>query len=162
MAFWNRIFGTPNPPKFSGPVHESAEAFIRSFCQDYNIWNDYCLAASDKRKRTNYSKMPSELSEAYAEFVYKYTAPEVSLQPISFGTDATFDPNRLTCNPAKIANARLTQVFSIRSTLGNWSNDYIAHIIEREDGSLQLEQIFYIDPFPETANGSGTEYLPCL
>lgn len=48
---------------------------MRSFCQDYKIWNDYCLEASDKRKRTNYSKMPSELSEAYAEFVFNTPLP---------------------------------------------------------------------------------------
>lgn len=153
---------TSKRPEFAGPDHRSGEAFIRSFCQDYKTWNDHCMAISAATECLKRPEMMSELSKVYSGFVGKYATPDIELQLISFGTDASFDPNRVTCGTARIEGSRLKQPFSIKSVHGDWSDEYIAHIKESVDGSFRLEQIYYIDPFPEDNKENEAAFLPSL
>lgn len=162
MVFWMRKTDETKLPKFVEPDHESPEAFIRSFCQDYKSWNDHCVAVSAATDRSEDPKMMSRLQKIYDDFVAGYVVPNTRMQLISFGTDASFDPDRLTFGALKIEDTGLKQQFSIKSLQGDWSDDYFAHLHRSEDHGFRLEQIYYIDPFPEDYVESQGPFLPSL
>lgn len=162
MAFWKRKTEEQKPPQFVEPDHGSPEAFIRSFCQDYKIWNDFCMVAKAEGNSAKGPKLMSRLQGIYEEFVARYVVPNIVPQLISFGTDASFDPERLRFGNLEEVGDRLTQEFSIKSTIFDGSDDYIAHIHRSEDHRLQLQQIYYIDPFQNEVLDDEERLLPCL
>ncbi|MEP1327681.1 hypothetical protein [Pseudophaeobacter sp.] len=162
MAFWKRKTEGRKLPKFAEPNHKSPEAFILSFCQDYKAWNDFCMAENAAEDRSEEAKLMSRLERIYVEFVAGYVVPNTRLQLISFGTHASFAPDRLSFGTREVADDRLTQKFSIKYTTGDGSDEFIAHLHRSEDHRFQLQQIYYIDPFPDDPLDDQARFLPFL
>ncbi len=162
MALWNNRKNLKVRLEFSGPDHEDSGTFIRSFCSDYKIWNDHCMALSGAEKASKRATTGEHLSELYSEFVTAYTLPSIKLQLIAYGTDATFDPSRLPIGSLQNDGNRLKQTLFIKSSHNDFSDEYFAILTKSGDGTLTLEQIYYVDPFPEDYAEGEEPILPCL
>lgn len=162
MAFWKRQKSKKAEPVFRGPDQSDPQTFIRSFCFDYKEWNDYCIQISDSTASTVKSKTTNLLSAFYSVFIGAYAVPQIKLQLISYGSNATFDPERLTFGSVDIKEHQIRQQFFIKSTHSHDKDEYVAELIRDEAGEMQLQQIFYIDPFPEDYAEDETPMLPCL
>ena len=162
MVFWNARKVKNMAPEFDGPDNSNLEAFIRSFCRDYKKWNDYCVVVSEETECDRRSTISPELSRLYAGFVGKYSIPKVNLQLISYGTDATFDADRLSFGSAESDGDNSKQTFFIKSSHGEYANEYHAHIVRDAFVKFKLQQIYYVDPFPEDSVEGEEAVLPCL
>lgn len=159
MAFGKIRAKVPSAPVFQGPDQSNTETFVRSFCTDYKNWNEFCLSA----KKAANSKTPFRmLSEKYADFVGLYTQDQTDLQLITFGTSASFDPDRLTFGKMVEEEDRLRQTFFIELAETKGSDEYYASLEKLSTGGFRLIQIFYVDPFPEDYPEGNEPVLPSL
>ena len=120
------------------------------------------MAAKAAENSAEDLKLMSRLQGIYGEFVAGYAVPNIRLQLISFGTDSSFDPERLRFGNLEDVGDRLTQEFSIKSTIFDGSDDYLAHLQRSEDHRFQLQQIYYIDPAPNGSLEEQERLLPFL
>ena len=162
MAFWSKRKKVNSGLDFNGPDREDPETFIHSFCADYKIWNDHCMAMSDAAGTSKSATTTPALSEIYSEFVCTYALPNIKLQLIAYGTSATFDPSRLSFGSLQSERGKLKHTFFIKSSHSDFADEYFALLTKSGDGSLMLEQIYYVDPFPEDYAEGEEPVLPCL
>ncbi|WP_271114123.1 hypothetical protein [Paracoccus aerodenitrificans] len=99
-----------------------------------------------------------EAQDAYSRFLAPFLADSVRLQLISFGTEASFDPERFRLTAITEKANGWNVEFSILHSHLNFADDYIAEIENASDGKFLLRQVWYVDPFPE----AGTTYLAYL
>ena len=98
-----------------------------------------------------------QASDAYARFLAPYLEEGVRLQAISFGSHASFDPDRLKITGTAPTDEGVEVAFTITDPLVPPGNDYVAELVGR-NGALRLRQIWYLDPYPE----NGQDRLPFL
>ena len=163
MSLWKSFFGKSRPPDFVGPDQSSPDAFIRSYCTDYTLWNGYCNQLADDTKKSGAKTPFSECSQLYTKFISPFIADDVKLQLVSFGSESSFDPSRLSMGNAVNEGDLLKQTFFITlppHTSGE--DEYYAELKPNLSGGFELRQIYYIDPFPEDYADGRDPILPCL
>lgn len=163
MSLWKSFFRKSGPPNFSGPDQSGPEAFMRSYCADYTLWNNYCNHLADDA-RASATKTPfSECSQLYEKFLSPFIADDVKLQLVAFGSNSSFDPNRFSIGNAVNEGDLLKQTFFITlppHTSGE--DEYYAELEPNLLGGFKLRHIYYIDPFPEDHVTGKNPILPCL
>ena len=164
MHIWKILTRTNKPPKFRGPNQKSPDAFVRSFCVDYTIWNDYCYQQSKTAREEGKSspKLMDKFTKLYTVFLAPYLESGVNLQLITFGSHSSFSPKRLTIGEVTIENTLIKQRFNIKMTSIDGYNEFYAMLKKTIDGDLKLLQIYYIDPYPEYPPDGDGENLPYL
>lgn len=125
-----------------GPDRSSTTNFLQSFCSDYKIWNDHSFAISCLS-----SKLWSETANSdYLAFLKPFVERDTNIQLASCGSESTFDADRVSVGHMSQTINEIEVQFSVRSTVGDWSDDFVAVIILHPE--MTLRQIFYIDPYP--------------
>ena len=117
MSLWKSLFRKSGPPNFSGPDQSSPDAFIRSYCTDYTLWNGYCHHLADDARKSGAKTPFSECSQLYAKFLSPFIANEVKLQLVAFGSNSSFDPSRLSIGDTVSDGNLLKQTFFHRTTI---------------------------------------------
>ena len=162
MSRWKSLFGKSGPPDFVGPDQSNPDAFIRSYCTDYTLWNDYCNQLAEDAKRSG-AKIPfSDCSQLYENFLCPFICDDVKLQHVAFGSNSQFDPRRLLIGDAVNEGGLLKQTFSILLPHTSGEDEYYAELEPNLSGGFKLRQIYYIDPFPDAYVYSKDSELPCL
>tara|TARA_R110000851_G_scaffold302928_2_gene460400 strand:+ start:189 stop:677 length:489 start_codon:yes stop_codon:yes gene_type:complete len=162
MSLWKKFFGKPGPPDFLGPDQSTPDAFIRSYCNDYTLWNDYCNHLADDAKKSGAKTPFSECSQLYAKFLSPFIADDLKLQLVAFGSESSFDPSRLSMGNALNEGDLLKQTFFITLPHTSGKDEYYAELKPNLSGGFELRQIYYIDPFPEDYADGKDSILPCL
>lgn len=144
MSVWN-----PGEPDRS-----SIENFVVSFCREYKAWNDDAYAV--------YAKKDVEQPEdnyfvaSYNNLLYPFIISETRAQLPTFGSDPSFDPDRLTIRCITPTDGGATVEFSIQSMAGNWLDEFLADI--RLEPVIAIRQIYYVDPY-QTGDNDRLPYL---
>jgi hypothetical protein len=131
----------------------SVQNFLTSFCAAYKAWNDSTMARYESEgKRVS---VDIDVQE-YDDFLSHFVCPTMDKLLPAYGTDSSFDPERLKIT-AIVEGQNVSEVtFEIQSSYADWGNEYVAKIIMTPH--MMLEQIFYVDPHPV----NGATHLPCL
>lgn len=163
MSLWKSLFRKSGPPKFAGPDQSGLEEFLRSYCADYTLWNNYCHLLAENA-HASATKTPFDLcSQLYGQFLSPFIADGVKFQLVSFGSISSFDPSRLTFGDAVNKGNLFKQTFFIALPPHmSGEDEYFAELEENQSGGFKLRQIYYIDPFPEDYVDGKDPILPCL
>jgi len=162
MSFWKSFFRKSKPPNFSGPDQNSPEAFIRSYCIDYTSWNSYCNQLADEAETAKKEFPWDECSQSYKELLSEYVADGVKSQLPTFGSHSTFDPSRLSIGNTDHEGNLIKQIFFIELPNTTGQDEFFAELELNPSGGFKLQQIYYIDPFPEDYAKEGSAALPFL
>lgn len=163
MSLWKSFFRKSGPPDFAGPDQSTPEAFIRSYCADYTLWNNYCSHLADDAKASARKTPFSECFQLYELFLSPFITDGVKLQLVAFGSDSNFDPHRLSFGDAVNEGSLLKQPFFVTLPAHqSGKEEYYAELEPNLLGGFRLRQIYYIDPFPEDHADGKCSILPCL
>jgi len=126
------------------PDRSSIEEFVVSFCREYKAWNNDAYAAYSREN----VEQPADdyFSASYANLLRPFITPETRTQLPSFGSDARFDPDRLTIQCVMPTNDGATVEFAIQSIVGEWADDFLADLTFKP--IISIRQIYYVDPYP--------------
>ena len=148
-------------PRFLGPDQADPKAFIRSFCADHKRWNDYCLKWSENNEQSWKNENLDGLSKLYAQFLRPFMPEGAKLQAIAFGTDSTFDPDRIAFGKVEVAGSRIEQYFTTRSSISGIRELNYAVLEQCNANKFLLHQIYWICPDLENYPGEDP-FLPSL
>ena len=144
---------------FNGPDTASPAQFVASFVADYKLWNDASIAATESLEGQAERDAMNKVEAAYAAFLAPFIAAGTQLQLVAFGSDSTFDPQRLAIGAANQTEDGLEVAFSIRHPFMSWASEFVAVIAPAPDGAPKLRQIYYIDPYPDEGESDRLPYL---
>lgn len=135
-----------------GPDRSSPTSFVLSFCSDYKIWNDHSFSVFSLSSEVWHKSANAD----YETFVKPFIDPDTNIQLATCGSDSRFDKDRVVIGSSSHTDDGLEIPFSVRSTVGDWSDDFVALLTYRPE--IMLKQLFYVGPYPD----NGIVRLPYL
>ena len=129
-------------PKFYGPNHSSPEEFILSFARDYKVWNDFCINQAESNEDHNKSQKLYEL------FLKPYILDGIRTQLASYGTESSFDPDRIKFIKFEKFSTEIRVIFTAQyNESSDDGDDHIVQLDFSEKKLFRISEFYYIDKY---------------